>query len=82
MEKKTTMRKQSENDFEKAFFKLMSNACFGKTMENLRKRSNIRFLTNVEEAESFVNSAAFKAFHIIGENLVTVFFQFYHCSLG
>ena len=75
IEKNTTMRKQAKNDFEKAFFKLMSNACFGKTMENLRKRSNIRFLTNVEEAESFVNSAAFKAFHIISENLVTVSFK-------
>ena len=69
------MRKQVENDFEKALFKLMSNACFGKTMENLRKRSNIRLLTIVEEAELFVNSAAFKAFHIISQNLVTVSFK-------
>ena len=75
VENYTTMRKQVENDFKKAFFRLMSNACFGKTMENLRKRSNIRFLTNVEEAETSVNSAAFKAFHIISENLVTVSFK-------
>ena len=69
------MRKQAENDFEKALFKLMINACLGKTMENLQKRSNIWFLANVEEAESFVNSATFKAFHIISENLVTVSFK-------
>ena len=45
----TDKRMNAANDFGKYFFKLMINSVYGKTMENLRKRINVRLINNAED---------------------------------
>ena len=49
----TEKRKNADNDFEKDFFKLMINSVYGKTMENLRKRINVRWINNAKDFFNF-----------------------------
>ena len=45
----TKKRKNATNDFDKDFFNFMFNSFYGKTMEDLRKRINVRLVNNEKD---------------------------------
>ena len=68
----TDKRKDAKNAFEKDFFKLMNNSVFGKTMENIRKRSNIKLETDPDHFLRQTAKPTFVSCKIFHENLVAV----------
>ena len=45
----TEKRTNVANNFEKDFLKLMINSVYGKTIENLQKRINVRLVNNEKD---------------------------------
>ena len=68
----TKLRTAAKIDFEKDFFKLMNNSVFGKTMENIRKRVDIKLVTNKEKGEKLSAKPNFKHCNIFCENLIAI----------
>ena len=68
----TEMRKRAENEFEKGFFKLMNNPVFGKTMENLHKKVDIKLVTDERKLLKMVAQPTYVSNKIITERLVVV----------
>ena len=66
----TKLRTQATNDFEKDLFKLMNNAVFGKTMENIRKHRNIKLVASRGRYLKTVMKSNFKSGILFGENLM------------
>ena len=68
----TELRKQAKNDFEKDFFKLMNNAVFGKTMENVRKHRDIKSVAADKRRNQLVSEPNFYTTKWFSENLLTI----------
>ena len=65
----TELRKVAGNDFEKDFYKLMNNAVFGKTMENIRKHRNIKLVTTDKKRSKLVSEPNYHTINLISEDL-------------
>ena len=72
IDKNTNLRAQAKNNFEKDFFKLMNNSVFGKTMENIRNRVNVKLVDAGEQFKKLAAKPNYNGRKIFNENLVSV----------
>ena len=68
----TELRAKAKNNFEKDHYKLMNNSVFGKTMENIRNRVNVKLVNNEEKARKLIAKPNYKSCKIFSENLISV----------
>ncbi|RLU24774.1 hypothetical protein DMN91_002864 [Ooceraea biroi] len=75
IELNTRFRTVAKNDFEKNLYKLMNNVVFGKTMENVRNRADVKLVTRWDGrygAEALIARPNFHSRAVFGENLLAV----------
>ena len=68
----TKLRTEEENDFENDFFKLINNAVFGKTMENVRKDRDIKLVTTDKRRNQLVSEPNYHTTKYFSENLIAI----------
>ena len=75
-EKILTLKKllmiNAANDFEKDIFKLMINSVYGKTIENLWKRINVRLVNKAEDFLKYTSSPTYITHKIFGEDYAAI----------
>ena len=64
----TELRKIAKNDFEKDFFKLMNNAVFGRTMENVRKHRDINLVITDKTRNNLDSEPTYHTINYISQN--------------
>ena len=68
----TELRTAATSEFEKDFFKLMNNSVFGKTMENIRNRVDIKLVNDKKRTEKLSAKPNFNHCNIFSEDLVAI----------
>ena len=68
----TKLRQKAKNNLEKDFLKLMNNAFFGKTIENVRKHRNIKLVTTEMTRNYLVSEPNSHTTKFFTENLLAV----------
>jgi len=66
----TNERKEATCEFKKDLFKLMNNAVYGKTMENVRNHVDFELINNPERLQKVIHHPALKHIHYISSDLV------------
>lgn len=69
------LRKQSTNDFDKNLFKVLNNSLYGKTIEAVKNRRDIRLINRWDgryNAENLISKPYFKRYVTFGDDLIAV----------
>ena len=69
------LRKNSKNEFEKEFFKLMNNSIFGKSIQNQRNQINMKLCLNEKQARKWLIKPNYETFTILDENKALIQLQ-------
>ena len=69
--KKNTSRKNGDKDG-KALYKLMNNPVYGKTMENLRNRIDVKLINNEKEYLKCTSKPSYMSHKIFDKNSVGI----------
>ncbi|KAF0147428.1 MAG: hypothetical protein FD143_3066 [Ignavibacteria bacterium] len=75
IETNQNLRAKAGNEFEKDFFKLMNNSVYGKTLENQKKRTDIRLVTRDDKRREFTQKSNCIGFKIFEEHLAAIELQ-------
>ena len=68
----TKLRKEAKNEFKKNFFKLMNNAVFRKTMDNVRKQRDIKLVTIDRRRNQLASEPNYHTAKQFSENLIAI----------
>ena len=66
------MRTETKDDFEKDFFKLINNSVFGKTMKNVRKHRDVKWVTTDRRRNQLVSEPNYHTAKWFSEGLVAI----------
>ena len=69
----TEKRENAKNEFEKSLFKLMNVSAYDKTMENLRKRVNVRLVNNAKDYLKQVSKPTFISQKKFSKNFAAIY---------
>ena len=68
----TKLRKKAKNDFDKDFFKLMNNSVFHKTMKNVWKHRDIKFVITKKRTTYLMWEPNYYTTKFFTENLLAI----------
>ena len=68
----TELRKNTKNEFEKDFFKLMNDSVFGKTMGNVRNHRDIKLVTSEKRRKQLVSEPNYHSCKRFSDHLMAI----------